>query len=51
MAAMVLMYVVGLLLIGWRTHVSWARTIALRFANADLRVAAIVDSRSTRSSV
>ena len=34
-----------LLLLGWRTHASWARTIALRFANADLaRVAAIVDS-------
>ena len=45
MAGMVLMYVGGLLLVGWRTHASWTRTIALRFANADLvRVAAIVDS-------
>jgi diguanylate cyclase (GGDEF)-like protein/PAS domain S-box-containing protein len=45
MAGMVLMYVGGLLLVGWRTHASWARTITLRFANADLaRVAAIVDS-------
>ena len=45
MAGMVLMYVGALLLVGWRTHASWARTIALRFANADLvRVAAIVDS-------
>ena len=34
-----------LLVLGWRTHASWARTIALRFANADLvRVAAIVNS-------
>ena len=45
MAGMVLMYIGALLLIGWRTHASWARTIAWRFANADLvRVAAIVDS-------
>ncbi len=45
MAGMVLMYVGALLLVGWRTHASWARTIALRFSNADLmRVAAIVDS-------
>ncbi len=45
MAGMVLLYVASLLLLGWRTHASWARTIALRFANADLvRVAAIVDS-------
>jgi diguanylate cyclase (GGDEF)-like protein/PAS domain S-box-containing protein len=42
---MVLMYIGALLLVGWRTHASWTRTIALRFANADLaRVAAIVDS-------
>ena len=45
MAGMVLMYVGALLLVGWRTHASWPRTIAWRFANADLlRVAAIVDS-------
>jgi diguanylate cyclase (GGDEF)-like protein/PAS domain S-box-containing protein len=45
MAGMVLMYFGALLLVGWRTHGSWARTIALRFANADLaRVAALVDS-------
>ena len=45
MAAMVLMYAGALLLVGWRTQVSWARTIALRFSNADLaRFAAIVDS-------
>jgi diguanylate cyclase (GGDEF)-like protein/PAS domain S-box-containing protein len=45
MAGMVLMYLGGLLLVGWRTYASWTRTIALRFANADLvRVAAIVDS-------
>jgi diguanylate cyclase (GGDEF)-like protein/PAS domain S-box-containing protein len=45
MAAMVLVYVGGLLLVGWRSHASWTRTIALRFANTDLaRVAAIVDS-------
>jgi diguanylate cyclase (GGDEF)-like protein/PAS domain S-box-containing protein len=45
MSGMVLLYVGALLLVGWRTHVSWAGTIAARFANADLvRVAAIVDS-------
>ena len=45
MAGMVLAYVGALLLVGWRTHTSWARTIALSLANADLgRVAAIVDS-------
>ena len=45
MAGMVLLYVGSLLVLGWRTHASWARTIALRFANADLaRVAAIIDS-------
>jgi PAS domain S-box-containing protein len=45
LAGMVLMYLGGLLLVGWRTQASWARTSALRFANADLvRVAAIVDS-------
>ena len=45
MAGMVLMYLGALLLVGWRTHASWTRTIALRFANADLaRVAAIVNS-------
>jgi PAS domain S-box-containing protein len=45
MAGMALLYVGSLLVLGWRTHASLARTITLRFTNADLaRVAAIVDS-------
>ena len=51
-AGMVLIYVTALLLVGWRAHVSLAQSIALRFEKAELlRVAAIVDPPSTRSSV
>jgi diguanylate cyclase (GGDEF)-like protein/PAS domain S-box-containing protein len=45
MAAMVLIYMTALLLVGQRAHASLTRTITLRFTNADLlRFAAIVDS-------
>jgi diguanylate cyclase (GGDEF)-like protein/PAS domain S-box-containing protein len=45
MASMALLYLVALLLVGWRAHMSLAQSIALRLSNVDLsRIASIVES-------